>query len=185
MRKSCEWVNSEDKEIKKKRCNFFKSHCPATCAEYFTPACATDSRYKFSFFEKTVKKLIKKGCKWVVRRKALCKNPGIAKTCRGTCKPDICEDSPFKYSRRKRSCSWVSKNPQKRCRSKQRKSFCAQTCRNFGGKRYCSRNARPRNIYFEYTYPVFRGCKLVAKKPSKRCKKPGVKETCRATCASF
>ena len=191
VRKNCEWVNSENTVKKKERCDLYNSHCPATCAEYFTPACTTDSEQQFVFNKKTEETRKRKGCKWVAKRKtSRCKNSEFAATCRKTCKPEICEDSPFNEgnsSSSKWDCGFIGRNKVKRCRNKTTLSLCPQTCSKFGGLKYCSKNATSRRIWFKWlrTKRNYRKCRFVAKKPLKRCALGGIKETCRATCASF
>jgi len=87
VKKGCSWVGSKPSKLNI-HCGFkgVASHCPNTCLECSTYACA-DSEKEWVFWGKNNKR---KTCAWVARKPAKvnkrCANTGVKATCRETCK---------------------------------------------------------------------------------------------------
>jgi hypothetical protein len=88
-----------------------------------------------------------------------------------------CVDSSLKMlvNRKPRRCQWAARNI-KRCERRDVRNHCPATCDG-----NCSVDSNKR---FRIPNGKFKKCKWVARRrTAKRCAKPGIKETCRSTCA--
>ena len=92
-----------------------------------------------------------------------------------------CIDSPlvFKQNGRNRTCNWVRKKANIRCKKNAIRSHCPDTCDN----PKCGNSFKK---FYVKELDDFRKCKWVRNKnTANRCKKTGVADTCKATCADI
>jgi len=93
----------------------------------------------------------------------------------------VCTDSPLKLlinNNTTKSCSWVSRNTEKRCKKKGVASHCPNTCNK------CELfQCKDSNIRWYHKNDQTKKCSWVGSRNRvKRCNIPGVMDTCRETC---
>lgn len=94
--------------------------------------------------------------------------------------PVLCDDSPLKYKQGKkyRDCAWAGKDSN-RCKKWSIRSHCPKTC----GASYCFVDSTKTFKLKENKEK--KKCGWASKKPEKRCRKKGVRKTCRRICATY